>query len=185
MLFEIVILSIALSIDALGIGMSYQLRGVKINWVAKLIVGLMATGVSFGAIFLGKQVMGYFPSDVVKLLGTALLCLIGVVFIRKALYEKEKVLCDIDHSSTIELWEAVLLGVALSTDTLSTGIAVATIGVDYIALPFMVGMSQPLFLIVGEWIGKKTFSFSKGKQKACGVFSGVLLIFIAILQNLG
>ncbi len=185
MLFKIAILSISLSIDALGIGMSYQLRGVKITWTAKFIVGLMAVVVSLGAVCLGNQVMEYFPMDVVRILGTALLCLIGIVFIRKGLYEEGEVFCDMDRSSTIEPWEAVLLGAALSADSISTGIAVATLGINNIGLPLMVGISQPLFLMAGEWIGKKSRIISKGNQKICGIFSGMLLIFIAIIQNLG
>lgn len=185
MLFKIVILSVSLSIDALGIGMSYRLKGVKITWLAKIVVGLMAAGVSLVAVFLGKRVMGYFPADIVQILGTVLLCLIGIVFIRKGLYEEGEAFCDMDCSSVIEPWEAVLLGIALSADSLGTGIAVASLGINSVGLPLMVGISQPLFLILGEWIGEKSLHFAGKKQKACGVFSGMLLIFIAILQNLG
>ena len=83
MLFKIVILSIALSIDALGIGMSYQIRGIKVNGIAKFIVGLMATGVAFFAIFVGKKAMGYFPTNIVEMIGTILLCVLGILFIYK------------------------------------------------------------------------------------------------------
>ena len=185
MLLKIIVLSILLSIDALGIGMSYQLRGIKVNGIAKFIVGLMATGVAFLAIFIGKKAIGYFPTNIMEMIGTTLLCILGILFIYKSLYEEEKVLCDIDHSSSIGLGEAVLLGITLSLDSVTVGVAVATIGMNELLLPVLVGFNHFLFLIIGEWLGSKTISFSKGKQKICGICSGLFLIFIAILQNLG
>lgn len=184
MLLKIWILSISLSIDALGIGMSYRLKGVKIAPFAKMIVGLMAAGVSFTAIVMGNRIIEYFPEDVMRIIGTAFLCLIGIVFIRKGLCEEGEAFCDMDASSTIEPWEAILLGIGLSIDSLSTGIAVAALGINSIGLPIMVGISQPMFLMIGEWAGEKTMNFAGKSQKFCGIFSGMLLIFIAILQNI-
>jgi len=123
--------------------------------------------------------------DVLKIVVTALLFLIGILFIRKGMYGDEEVFCDMDSSASIEPCEAVLLGIGLSLDSLGTGIAVVALGINHVFLPVMIGLNHTLFLILGEWLGEKTMSFTGKSQKLCGVFSGVLLIVIAILHNIG
>ena len=185
MSFKIIMLVISLSIDALGIGMSYCVRGIKINWKTKFIVGMMAGFMSLVAVYLGSQAVTYFPVDVIQMIATIFLCLIGIVFIWKGFHEEEKAFCDIDFSSSIELGEAILLGLALSSDSFGIGIAVATFEINYLEFPFLVAISQPLFLMLGEWSGTKASSFLGEKQKICTIGSGILLMLIAILQNLG
>lgn len=184
MLFKIWMISISLSIDALGIGMTYRLKGIKIPVYAKVIVGLLVGGVSFGALFIGRKIVSYFPEDVLKIVVTALLSLMGILFIRKGLYATE-MLCDINASETIEADEAILLGIGLSLDSVGTGIAVAALGIHHILLPILIGLHHALFLWGGEWIGEKTRCLAGNSERICSVFSGVLLVLLAVLHGIG
>ena len=185
MLLKLWIISVSLSIDALGIGMSYRLKGVRVSLLAKIIVGIMVSGVSCGALLIGNRIITYFPEDVLKIVVTALLVLIGIMFVRKGLYGDEEVFCDMDASSSIEPCEAVLLGIGLSVDSIGTGIAVVAIGINHILLPILIGLNHVFFLLLGEWIGERTMGLTGKSSKICGIFSGILLIIIGVLHGMG
>ncbi|MSS63485.1 manganese efflux pump [Velocimicrobium porci] len=183
MLLKNIVLAISLSIDSFGVGMSYRIKGVKITFLAKVILGIMSFGITFLALNLGEWMVQYFPPDILRILGTAILVLIGITFIHRGIQSKEEAFCDMDHSSSIELWEAILLGFALSSDTISTCIAIATFPLDTRILPLFVGILQAVFLDVGSKVAVSFGRFTKNNARICGIFSGVLLIFLAILQN--
>ena len=183
MLLKNIVLAISLSIDSLGVGMSYRIKGVKITFPAKAILGIMSFGITWMALNLGEWMVQYFPPDILRILGTAVLVLIGITFIHRGIQSKEEAFCDMDHSSSIELWEAFLLGIALSSDTVSTCIAIATFPLDTKVLPFLVGILQVGLLDAGSGVAVSFGKFTKNNAKICGIFSGVLLIFLAILQN--
>lgn len=184
MLFNIFVISISLSIDALAIGISYYLKGVRITTTAKLIIGAMSAIAMLVSLQLGNYLMLILPTEVMKILGVSLLILIGIVFIRNSLFGIPEAIYDFDKSANIEWIEALVLGVALSVDTMSAGVAIAAIGFYHMAIPIMVGMMQMLFLYIGAWVVQKSNVMKKGSGKACGVFSGVLLIIIAILRGI-
>ena len=185
MLLKLWIISISLSIDALGIGMSYRLKGIRVSLLAKIIVGVMVSGVSYGALLIGNRIVTCFPEDVLKIIMTAFLVLIGIVFVRKGLYGDEEVLCDVNFSASIEPCEAVLLGIGLSIDSLGTGIAVVAIGINHILLPILIGLNHVFFLLFGEWIGERAMGLTGKSPKICGIFSGIVLIIIGILHGMG
>ena len=185
MLLKLWIISISLSIDALGIGVSYWLKGIRVSFLAKMIVGMMVSGVSYGALLIGNQLVTYIPEDVLKIAVTTFLILIGIVFVKKGFYADEEAFCDRDASASIEPLEAVLLGIGLSMDSIGTGIAVVAIGIYHILLPVLIGINHVLFLLLGEWVGKKTMKLAGKSQKICGIFSGLLLIIIGIFHGIG
>lgn len=182
MLLQIIVISISLSIDALGIGIAYPLRGVKIGALAKTIIGLISCGVMFVSIIVGKQMTKYIPADVMMIIGTSILILMGVIYIRNSLFSDEEASYDLDESKKIDLFEAVILGFALSADSLSAGIAVVAIGMQSTLIPLVVGLTQVGFLTVGNLLIVKFSRIKKMNSKVCGVFSGALLILIAILR---
>ena len=185
MLLKLWIISVSLSIDALGIGMSYRLKGIRVSLLAKMIVGIMVSAVSYGALLVGNKIVMYFPEDVLKIIVTSFLILMGIVFMKKGFYSDEEAFCDRDASASIEPFEAVLLGIGLSMDSVGTGIAVVAIGIYHILLPVLIGVNHVFFLLLGEWVGKKTMKLAGRSQKICGVFSGILLIIIGICHGMG
>lgn len=182
MLLQIIVISISLSIDALGIGIAYPLRGVKIGTLAKTIIGLISCGIMFVSILVGKQMTKYIPADVMMIIGTSILVLMGVIYIRNSLFSDEEASYDLDKSKKIDLFEATILGFALSADSISAGIAVVAIGLQSTLIPFVVGLTQVGFLTVGNLLIVKFSRIKKINSKVCGVFSGALLILIAILR---
>ncbi|MFA9462948.1 MAG: manganese efflux pump [Velocimicrobium sp.] len=184
MLFRMVLMSISLSIDALGIGISYELKGIKVGILSRTMMGIINAGVMGGAIFAGREMVLFFPPAVSEWIGTGILILVGSLFIKNALFAKEDCTCDFDHSKDINVMEAFLLGIALSADSLSIGIAAAVFHISILFMPLCVGFMQILFLWLGKLLVKNT-NFKKGiDEKRSGIFAGSILIFMGIFRNL-
>ncbi|HEX3021392.1 MAG TPA: manganese efflux pump [Lachnospiraceae bacterium] len=184
MLLQIIVIAISLSIDALGIGIAYPLRGVRIGGVAKGIIGLISCMVMYLSIFAGTRMNEIIPNDVMLIIGTGILILMGVIYIRNSLFSDEEANYDFDRSKKIELFEAVILGFALSADSISAGIAIVAIGIDATMIPIVVGVMQVSLLTLGNLLITRCSRVRNINSKVCGVFSGVLLIIIAIMRSI-
>ncbi|MFW5631063.1 MAG: manganese efflux pump [Acetivibrio ethanolgignens] len=175
------ILPITLSIDALGIGFSYRMRGIKITREAKLLISCLTGLFMAAAMIAGQLLSSCFPGEVMKLLGTALLALIGLAMIRNALFGEET-FYDLDKSKNIESYEAVLLGLALSADAAACGAALSATAFGNLWLPVLSGAMQGIFLWLGEILFEKGVKTRVAGQKGLGIFAGGLLILIALLR---
>ncbi|BCN32003.1 manganese efflux pump [Anaeromicropila herbilytica] len=182
MIFSIIIISISLSIDALGIGVSYKIKGVRIQREAKAIIGIVSMLMMLVAVMIGRHMSYYMPEDVCKIVGISILVLMGASIIRNSINHEEENTYDRDHSMEITGIEAILLALALSLDSVSAGIAVAAIGLGNLIIPVCVGLTQMFFLALGEWLVGRFHQLQNLNSKVCGLFSGSLLILIAIIR---
>lgn len=185
MLTYFIIMSIALSIDALGIGISYRLNGVLIPLKTKLIIGFITTGIMLGSLMIGNLFHHGLSGQISKYLGAGVLLLIGIVFIRNSLFQEENTTYDFDHSREIEPMEGILLAIALSADSIGAGIAVASTGVNSCLLGIMVGGMQLFFLFLAEFLVKHVKLIQRFNNRICGLISGILLVAIALLRCFG
>lgn len=181
--WNILLISIALSIDALGIGVSYSLKGVSFPANSRIIIGMVSAGIMWGSMEAGEMLNQILPGTVTKIAGIGILALIGITFIKNSLFGAEEAIYDLDRSSKIDGKEAVILGFALSADSISAGIAISTIGFFNLYFPVAVGIMQIFFLSTGGYIVKHCKFIKRVDKRMCGVFSGVLLITIAILRG--
>ncbi|MDO5294584.1 MAG: manganese efflux pump [bacterium] len=177
-----ILISISLSLDALGIGISYKLKGVRITHMAKFVVGLVSVLIMWGSLKLGEAVKYFMPPQVANILGISILVLIGLTFIRNALFGTEKTTYDFNKSKNIDIWEAVILGIALSADSISAGIAAVTMGLGSMIIPFCVGGMQVIFLYIGDILLERVGIVRRMSRKLCGVLSGCLLLVIALIR---
>lgn len=182
MILYFIVMSIALSIDALGIGISYRLKGVTIPFRTKISIGVMTSGIMLGALLFGNIIHKGLPVQVSKTLGAVVLIVIGAVFIHNSLYQDEEITYDFNHSREIELLEGVLLAVALSADSIGAGIAVASSGPCSCFFGIMVGGVQLFFLFLADFFVNHIKMIRKFNNKICGIISGAMLVIIGLLR---
>ena len=77
-LFPIIILAISLSVDALGAGIVYGMRKIKLPFVSKLIISLFSIVYSALALLLGKTIAVYLPPLTSKIIGVSILLAMGI-----------------------------------------------------------------------------------------------------------
>ena len=202
------LLAVSLSIDALGIGLSYGLRKIKIPILAKLIICFISMAFTETAILIGNVIKNFLPDIISKGIGSLMLLVLGIFIIVQAFIKKEKPpkpksssfsfkflgvtvniirnpsSCDFDKSCDIDALEAIYLGTALSIDSFGAGVSSAVTGLNSILVPLTVGLFQILFLYFGNILGKKVSSFKKLDSKVFVVLSGSLMIILAAIRFL-
>ena len=143
----VLILAVSLSMDALGIGISYGLRGIRVSWKARVVICAMSMMVTGAAVGLGSVLLEVIPLPAAKLLGCGMLLILGLVIIVQGFRkrkEENSFSCDFDRSKAIETAEALYLGAALSVDSFGAGVSSAVSGMNSILVPILAGLMQML-----------------------------------------
>jgi len=77
-LLSLIMLSIAVSIDSCGVGITYGLRSIKISLVSIFILALCSGSVIFIAMLVGDYLKAFVPLHYSKYIGAIILILIGI-----------------------------------------------------------------------------------------------------------
>ncbi len=91
-------------------------------------------------------------------------------------------MCDFDGSRSISGLEAVALAFAISFDSMGVGIAMSLNAAFAMSLPFILGLSQAVFLYFGIYIGKRTAKVVKLNKTLVNLLCGALLITLGALR---
>lgn len=175
------LITLSLSIDALGIGISYGLRKIKTPLPAMVVIGAVSLVITLAAFLCGDLVVMFIPSSLVKWVGAGALFLLGTFIVFSNLLKKPESF-DKDESKHIDVKESLFLGIALSIDSFGTGICSAFIGVNSLTIPFFVAVFQILFLSLGIFMGKRLQKLRGIPQSTFVVISGIILMLIAAVR---
>ncbi len=191
MLFSL-LLAFSLSLDALGIGLSYGLRRIRFRPFALLL--LLSESFLLMTLFLwvGRQLASVFPASLAEQLSPLILLFFGAWLCLQALRQKEDAsplsapsLCDRDASSQIEPKEALLLGFLLSVDSFAIGLSAAAGGMEVSLLPLFSALLQTAFLALGEGCGARLSLSPAPRESLWSLLSGAILLLLAALQLCG
>ena len=183
MWFQLVILSVALSIDGFGVGVSLGMRGMKIPFKSIVVISI-CSAISLGvAMLIGEFISLHVSQGAAEKTGGVILILLGIwlvyQFFKKEkdtmeAQSKEKIIfnyeikslgvvisilqkptdVDFDKSGTINGVEALVLGIALSLDAFGAGIGAAMIGISPLILAAAIGFMSSIFIWSGLQSGK-------------------------------
>ena len=181
MLFNCILLALSVSIDSLTIGISYGLKKTKINNISNIILFAISFCITCGSIFLGHYISALFSPVLSTILGSSFLIILGLYNIYKSL-NTSPTDYDIDHSNNIDAHESILLGLALSIDSICVGIGSGIIGLNDIILPFLVATFQLAFLNCGNSISQKIVKYLNVSEQALSIFSSIILILVGIFR---
>ena len=210
-LLGVLLLAVSLSMDALGIGVSYGVRKIRVPLAAKVIICAISVAMMGLSILLGSLILLVVPPPAAKLLGALMLALLGVFVIAQAFWKREekpkkpkkaarsimlkplgitiKIIrnppsCDFDASKALDGFEALYLGAAMSVDSVGVGVSSAVMGLNTLLVPVTAGLFQMLFLSAGVWLGGKLSLSARLDSRVWTVISGLLLIGIAAARYL-
>lgn len=181
MLLKLGLLALSTSIDSIGIGISYGIRKIKISKMATIILGLISFITTSSAILLGKLFGNILPSAMTNWLGSFILIFMGMFLLFQVLKEPESY--DLDNSKQIDSKEAIALGVALSLDSFSIGIAAGVmIQNAFWLFPILVVIFQILFLSIGSILGTTLKTISHIPSFFWNILASIILILIGIIM---
>lgn len=199
------LLVLAVCIDAFFTAFSYGSSKIKLTFTSAFIVSLIGAVALMVSIFFSDVIGEIIPETAGNIMGFITLLLLGLVTLFKDIIknllrqsENGKRICfkyggfglvveicidglkaDTDNSKIITYNEAITLGVALSLDSLVSGVGAGFLGVNM----WFVACSALVFcmmaLMTGYFAGR---ILSSKSSKDRSWISGVILIVIAILK---
>lgn len=185
MLFSL-LLAFSLSLDALGIGLSYGLRSIRFRPSALLLLTIEAFLMMELFLFAGRRLAAVFPAHLAERFSPMLLLFFGVWLCLQGMGQgKRRETSPLHSSSLIEPQEALLLGLLLSVDSFAIGLSAAAGGINVTLLPLFSALFQTFFLALGEKCGTRLILSPAPKESLWSLLSGGILILLAVLQLLG
>lgn len=180
MFINALILAISSSIDSLGIGITYGLKKTKLYKVDKLILFIISICTTALSGIIGNILKNILSSYICEFIGSIILICMGIFIIIQT--NDKELSFDLDNSNDISYKEALLLGIALSLDSLCIGIGGSTIGINIYVFSFLVAILQFVFLSLGNYFGINLGNFKYIPQSIWSKISGGLLILIGIIK---
>lgn len=180
MFFNAFILAISSSIDSLGIGITYGLKRTTLSKIDKLILFVISILTTTVSGIIGNILKNTLSVNVCEFIGSAILICMGLFIIIQT--NDKELSFDLDKSNDINYKEALLLGLALSLDSLCIGIGASTIGINIYLFSILAAILQYVFLSLGNYLGIHLINFKLVPQSVWTKISGVLLILIGLLK---
>lgn len=163
-LFAIIILAIALSVDAFSVSLSIGLCGGKIPAFYKFryftVIGIFHILMMMIGWLLGVSIMGYI-SDYDHWVSFILLSYLGGKMIYEAFFSKD-VGCDDNYNKYMNFRNTLVFGFALSIDAIVAGL---TLGVEKVNI----------FSAASDFINMLTASFIVGTVAFLGTWFGIIV----------
>ena len=168
-LIEIILISIALAMDAVAVSISIGLNKEEIR-------AYIQASIVFGLFQMIMPIIGYLLSytfyKYIIPISNIISCIILVILGLNMIIEK-----NISIKKKITIKEIFILAIATSIDALSIGITLSLTNQSIISSSIMIGLITTTFSMIGCMIGDKL----EGKlQNSSKILGGVVLIIIGI-----
>ena len=195
------LLVIAVSLDGLGVGISYGIQKTRIPLLPIAIIMCCSGFMVFISMTIGDALKRFINPGLSENLGALILIGIGCFTLAKlvqanndqstepetstVITEVKKVFrspqkADLDHSGTISKQEAILLGMALALDAFGAGFAASLLHYSVMLTAVLVATMSGMFLFIGLKLGY--FLSKKGEKKFLSFFPSLLLIGIGFFN---
>lgn len=184
-IFELILLSIGLGMDAFAVSVCKGISMKKMNWKKASLIGLY-----FGGFQAVMPILGYFfgtsfesfITNIDHWIAFILLVIIGAKMIQEA-FQKDK--DEDEYNEDISVKTMLILSIATSIDALAVGITFAFFKVDLVLAVSLIGIITFILSVLGTKIGNRFGDKYKSKAELIG---GIILILIGLkilLEHLG
>ncbi|MGC2166740.1 MAG: manganese efflux pump MntP family protein [Gallionella sp.] len=172
-MFEIIVLAIALSMDAfaVSIGLGAKAKSEKIGLKVGLFFGVFQALMPFIGYLGGKGVLGW-VENYAHWIAFGFLALIGAKMIYEGLHEGIE-----EDISAITDKMLLLLAIATSIDAMAAGFTLTLLDVNVYVACLIIGTTTFAFSWSGVLIGKRSGTRLESRAE---VFGGVILILIGV-----
>ncbi|MCC7553741.1 MAG: manganese efflux pump MntP family protein [Methanobacteriaceae archaeon] len=173
-IIAIIIIAIALSMDAFSVSISQGFKLININGSQTIAIGLF-----FGAFHIVMPILGWFAcwqiryiiSSIAPILGFLILVAIGIKMIHDCLSDVDR---D-DRKCGFSFKNLLILAIATSIDAFAIGISFSLLNIPVFTPAIMIGLITAIFSILGVKLGKSLGDIFGDKLE---VFGGLILIVI-------
>ncbi|MGE7884194.1 sporulation membrane protein YtaF [Bacillus sp. NPDC094077] len=198
-LLSILLIGVASNLDNAGVGIAYGIRKIQISWFNNFVIAFFGFLFTLLAGFFGNWISLFISDFTAKLIGAAVLGIIGVFILCQPFFSKKETVennddgvlmgilrnpekADFDGSKTISFSEALVLGVALSINNIAGGFDAGVTNLNLWLTAIISGIFSFICISGFAYVGKRFLAEYLGKWAA--IIAGVLLILIGIDQLL-
>ena len=174
----ICILALSVSLDSLSIGMAYAMKGVRIPWSTRVLIGVINITLTALAVYAGQQLEQWISIWWFGLIGGCILIGIGAKTLWNAIGEKRTKDYDRDLSCSIEPAEGIVLAASLALDSMCAALGIHSSGTMVYAFPVLTGTISVVLLSLGFHLCKK---ICRGLWQLNGM-AGCVLIVVGVLR---
>jgi putative sporulation protein YtaF len=208
-LSAVLILAAAISIDSFSVGVTYGLRKIKLGLISSIIISGISMLAIFVTGSIGSSLADILNTVLAEKIGSIILICMGIYlsvsaylspaatkanteenqvksfsFKLKSLNIIIKILkkpsqADFDRSGTINILEAIILGLALALDATAAGFGTGLAGFSNRLLPVIIGIVNFIMVKSGYLIGSRMGNILPEKFE---IFPGFLIIILGIIR---
>lgn len=182
---EVIFLSAAMSVDALGLGIAFGIKGIRLKKTSAVVMSITAFFIIMVCTLIGDEVRQILPSFA----GSLVLVAMGIWIIWESLGKGHtesstiKIMRkgyegDTDKSGDIDVKEALAIAVAMSVDSVGICIGASAIEHHYL-LPLGAVISQLAFVLAGIFAGRKIGE--RANTGLCSVVSGIIIVVMGLI----
>ncbi|MFS0725813.1 manganese efflux pump MntP family protein [Paenibacillus sp. 1P07SE] len=173
-LMTIVLMAVALGMDAFSLGIGIGLKGIRLRHVLRLscVIALFHVAMPLLGILTGNFMSGLLGQVATTAAGV-LLFLLGAHMVYHSLRPGSE--SSIDHRS---LWGTLLLGLTVSVDSFSVGVSLGMFSANMLLTVLMFGLFGGLMSIIGLLIGRRAGGSLGDYGEACG---GIILLVFGLM----
>jgi putative sporulation protein YtaF len=204
----ILLLGLGSNLDNLGVGISYGIRGVRVDWKANSIIAGVALIATAGAMAAGHVAGAVLTVHTARHIGAAILFLVGLWVGLQAWLERfdqpaaegpQRILrvplgapglwleilrdpskADLDRTGTIDQKEAFLLGIALCLNNLGIGLGGGLSRYPIVPVALVTAAGSWVTMGVGAWLGRAAGSRWLGRSASYA--TTILLLLLALWE---
>ena len=203
---EIVLLVLAVSLDAFVASVHYGVKKIKIPFLSILIINLICSFLLGLSTFLGQEAQRFLPEGLTSMISFVILVFLGIYYLFEGLIKfyleskKDKTgeieikfadirfmvniyidetKADKDKSKVLDSREAIYLAIALSLDSLTIGFGSGLSDMHYLNIVILSFLAGFISIFSGLKVGER---ISSGIKFNLSWVSGILLIVLAILR---
>ncbi|WP_026962240.1 manganese efflux pump [Alicyclobacillus herbarius] len=191
----VVVIAVASNLDNAGVGIAYGVRGIRISWLANLVISLLSGVMTYAAGLAGHVLSRYLPVRVAAAIGGGIIILVGMWILLEPIRShrvkngghtmvtqilRDPVKADLDKSQTISLREALILGVALALNAIAGGFDAGISQIGVLTTAVAVAIAGFLLLAVSAWVGRRFAAQYLGGYAA--YLAAILLVAVGIHQ---
>lgn len=181
-LLDLIILAVALSMDAFAVAICKGLSLKKMSWRNAVLAGVYFGGFQAGMPLIGYMLGIQFESFITSIdhwIAFVLLGFIGFSMIKESREKSEEL------NDSFDVKTMLLLAVATSIDALAVGVTFAFLSVDIVPAVSLIGVTTFAFSFIGIKIGNVFGLKYKSKAEFVGGTVLILMGLKILLEHLG
>ncbi|WP_141825551.1 sporulation membrane protein YtaF [Clostridium sp. KNHs216] len=200
-LISVLLFALSANLDNFTVAITFGMRKIKMDFFVNFLIAVITGVGTFLSMWIGGIIGRFFPASVSNTLGSVILILIGLWFLKDFFKkpreeneagQEEKVnlntmlkdpeKADLDSSGTIDVKESAILALALTINNFGMGVGASISGLNICATTIFTFLISMFSITLGYRVGRGCIP--KSLSRFVPLISGGIVIALGIFEML-